>query len=92
MNLERWGAAYVAMPGHKGLYGPQGTGLLLCGAGQEPSSLLEGGTGSLSRQQEMPAFLPDRLEDAKLSKTICKKIKCSDRTLSAGLGRHGFPL
>ena len=62
VNLERWGAAYVAMPGHKGLYGPQGTGLLLCGAGQEPSSLLEGGTGSLSRQQEMPAFLPDRLE------------------------------
>lgn len=56
------GAAFIAMPGHKGLYGPQGTGLLLCGAGQEPRSLLEGGTGSLSRQQEMPAFLPDRLE------------------------------
>lgn len=24
--------AFIAMPGHKGLYGPQGTGLLLCGA------------------------------------------------------------
>ncbi len=24
--------AFVAMPGHKGLYGPQGTGLLLCGS------------------------------------------------------------
>ena len=52
----------VAMPGHKGLYGPQGTGLLLCGEGQLPRPLLEGGTGSLSRQQEMPDFLPDRLE------------------------------
>lgn len=31
VNLKKWGAAYVAMPGHKGLYGPQGTGLLLCG-------------------------------------------------------------
>ena len=31
VSLGRWGAAYVAMPGHKGLYGPQGTGLLLCG-------------------------------------------------------------
>ena len=62
VDVEGWGAAYVAMPGHKGLYGPQGTGLLLCGAGQQPRPLLEGGTGSLSRQQEMPDFLPDRLE------------------------------
>ena len=62
VDVEGWGAAYVAMPGHKGLYGPQGTGLLLCGSGQRPRPLLEGGTGSLSRQQEMPDFLPDRLE------------------------------
>lgn len=62
VSLSRWGAAYVAMPGHKGLYGPQGTGLLLCGEGQKPVPLLSGGTGSLSRQQEMPDFLPDRLE------------------------------
>lgn len=62
VSLQSWGAAYVAMPGHKGLYGPQGTGLLLCGEGQNPVPLLAGGTGSLSRQQEMPDFLPDRLE------------------------------
>ncbi len=30
------GAAFVAMPGHKGLYGPQGTGLLLCRELGEP--------------------------------------------------------
>ena len=30
------GAAFVAMPGHKSLYGPQGTGLLLCREGGEP--------------------------------------------------------
>lgn len=62
VRLRTWGAAYVAMPGHKGLYGPQGTGLLLCGEGQLPDTLLQGGTGSLSRLQEMPDFLPDRLE------------------------------
>ncbi len=62
VDLTRWGAAYVAMPGHKGLYGPQGTGLLLCGEGQTPRPLMEGGTGSLSLQQDMPDFLPDRLE------------------------------
>ena len=39
VDLKKWGAAYVAMPGHKGLYGPQGTGLLLCGEGvHAPSS------------------------------------------------------
>ena len=52
--------AFAAMPGHKGLYGPQGTGLLLCGHDVLP--LLEGGTGSASIRQEMPDFLPDRLE------------------------------
>lgn len=62
INMEALGCAYVGMPGHKGLYGPQGTGLLLCGKEQKPLPLLEGGTGSLSRMQEMPDFLPDRLE------------------------------
>ena len=60
LDMERLGAAFVAMPGHKGLYGPQGTGLLLCGAPTAP--LLMGGTGSESRLQSMPEFLPDRLE------------------------------
>ena len=62
LNMDRLGAAFIAMPGHKGLYGPQGTGVLLCGEGVEVKTLLEGGTGSLSIQQEMPDFLPDRLE------------------------------
>ena len=60
VDFEALGAAFAAMPGHKGLYGPQGTGLLLCGA--DPAPLLEGGTGSESRRQVMPDFLPDRLE------------------------------
>ena len=60
VNMAALGAAFIAMPGHKGLYGPQGTGLLLCGDTTTP--LLEGGTGSASAQQLMPDFLPDRLE------------------------------
>ena len=62
VSLEGLGAAFAAMPGHKGLYGPQGTGLLLCGEGQLPPPLLAGGTGSQSALQAMPGFLPDRLE------------------------------
>ncbi len=60
VSLERWKAAFIAMPGHKGLYGPQGTGILLCG--RPPAPLLEGGTGSQSRSFAMPEDLPDRGE------------------------------
>ncbi len=60
VNLENLGAAFIAMPGHKGLLGPQGTGLLLCS--QEAKPLLFGGTGNASIQQEMPEELPERLE------------------------------
>lgn len=60
VELAELGAAFVAMPGHKGLLGPQGTGLLLCGREGEP--LLFGGTGSQSVDQHMPEELPDRLE------------------------------
>ena len=60
IDMQALGAAFIAMPGHKGLMGPQGTGLLLCGADAEP--LIYGGSGSESRSQDMPADLPDRLE------------------------------
>ncbi len=63
--LRELGADFIAMPGHKGLLGPQGTGLLLCG--REPVPLLQGGTGSLSKQQEMPDFLPDAAEAGTLN-------------------------
>ena len=65
VKLRRLGAAFIAMPGHKGLLGPQGTGLLLCG--QLPQPLFHGGTGSNSAQQEMPDFLPDRVEAGTLN-------------------------
>ena len=60
VSLRKTGADFIAMPGHKGLLGPQGTGLLLCGSMPQP--LLYGGTGSFSASREMPEWLPDRLE------------------------------
>ena len=65
LSLEELGAEFIAMPGHKGLLGPQGTGLLLCRNGGVP--MLYGGTGSFSRQQTMPEELPDRLEPGTLN-------------------------
>lgn len=60
VSLAELGASFIAMPGHKGLYGPQGTGLLLCGT--EPTPILHGGTGGASANQNMPDYLPDRSE------------------------------
>ncbi len=57
VSLKGWGADFIAMPGHKGLLGPMGTGLLLCA--RVPQPLLRGGTGSQSARLEMPDYLPD---------------------------------
>lgn len=60
VKLGRLGAEFIAMPGHKGLLGPQGTGLLLCAGQAVP--LLYGGTGSESIRRDMPDLPPERLE------------------------------
>ena len=65
VSLTELGADFIAMPGHKGLLGPQGTGLLLCKSEAQP--LLHGGTGSESIRQDMPEYLPDRLEAGTLN-------------------------
>ncbi|HBR07791.1 MAG TPA: cysteine desulfurase [Clostridiales bacterium] len=60
IDFTSLGARFMAMPGHKGLMGPQGTGVLICSGQVRP--LMAGGTGSNSRSADMPDFLPDRLE------------------------------
>lgn len=60
LDFKALDAAFIAMPGHKGLLGPQGTGVLLCNRAAFP--VLFGGTGSMSATADMPEFLPDRLE------------------------------
>ena len=65
IDFSSLGAEFVAMPGHKGLLGLPGTGILLCGQRGEP--LLYGGTGTQSVLQEMPDELPERLEAGTLN-------------------------
>ncbi len=65
VNFRELGADFVAMPGHKGLLGPQGTGLLLCA--QPGTPLIYGGTGSQSLSRGMPEELPERLEPGTLN-------------------------
>ncbi|HEV3024656.1 MAG TPA: aminotransferase class V-fold PLP-dependent enzyme [Pirellulales bacterium] len=59
----------LAAPGHKGLLGPLGTGLLFVRPGVEDrlASLRQGGTGSFSDEDRQPQALPDRYESGNLN-------------------------
>lgn len=48
--------------GHKGLYGPSGTGILAFNNEIKLNTIIEGGTGSNSFSEEQPEILPDRFE------------------------------
>lgn len=52
----------LACSGHKGLFGPPGTGVLYIGDRVELDSIREGGTGSQSEIEEQPTALPYRFE------------------------------
>ena len=52
----------LAFSGHKGLFGPPGTGVLFVGERAELDTLREGGTGSYSEMEIQPEVLPDRFE------------------------------
>ena len=60
LDADALDADFIAMPGHKSLLGIPGSGLLLCSAPASP--LLYGGSGSDSISQDMPSYLPERLE------------------------------
>jgi len=57
----------LCMPGHKGLGGPAGTGMLLCGDRFTPDPLTVGGSGTASLSLEQPEELPERLESGTLN-------------------------
>jgi cysteine desulfurase family protein len=52
----------LAVPGHKGLFGPQGTGLLYVAPHVVLRPLLTGGTGSDSSSEKQPKTFPDGFE------------------------------
>lgn len=67
IHMERDNIDYLCMPGHKGLYGPMGTGMLLCRNRRALNTLIEGGTGSSSLLPTQPEDLPDRFESGTLN-------------------------
>ncbi len=62
INLSNSSIDYLCAAGHKGLYGPMGTGVLIINTDIIPDSLVEGGTGSNSANYNQPEILPDKFE------------------------------
>ena len=64
IDVRAWGADFVAFPGHKGLLGPLGTGVLYIRPGAEDQlpTMKEGGTGTVSEVPRQPVTMPDKYE------------------------------
>jgi cysteine desulfurase/selenocysteine lyase len=67
LRVDELGIDLLAVPGHKGLLGPQGTGFLYVREGVELQPLIFGGTGSNSQSELPPQQMPERLEAGTLN-------------------------
>lgn len=86
----------LAFPGHKGLFGPQGTGGLYIGEGITLREFKCGGTGSNSNSTEQPEFLPDKFESGTLNTPgiagLCEGIKFIKKTGIENIHKHEIGL
>ncbi|WP_163969281.1 aminotransferase class V-fold PLP-dependent enzyme [Oceanobacillus halotolerans] len=67
VHMKEQGIDMLAFPGHKGLLGPQGTGMLLIEGDISLTPLHHGGTGNYSEDVDQPKKLPERLESGTLN-------------------------
>jgi cysteine desulfurase/selenocysteine lyase len=67
INVKEQAIDLLAVPGHKSLFGPTGTGFLYVRKGLELRPLLYGGTGNFSKSEQQPVEMPERLESGTLN-------------------------
>ncbi len=69
ISVSQMNVDLLAAPGHKGLMGPLGTGILYIrpGVERELESLRQGGTGTHSDEDRQPDSLPDKYEPGNLN-------------------------
>lgn len=67
IDMKACNIDFLCMPGHKCLYGPMGTGLLIASTCEDMDTIIEGGTGSNSTGLEQPDFMPDIFESGTIN-------------------------
>jgi cysteine desulfurase family protein len=67
IDVEEMAIDLLAVPGHKSLLGPPGTGFLYVRSGLDLRPLLYGGTGNFSQSEAQPIEMPERLESGTLN-------------------------
>ena len=66
-DVKDIGCDILFTSGHKGLYGPFGTGILTLNGDIKLDTLIEGGTGTTSNEAFQPPFPPERYEAGTLN-------------------------
>ena len=87
LSCEELEVDIMCIPGHKGLCGPMGTGLMVVNQKSNLTfeTIMEGGSGVSSFDKGMPAFLPERLEYG--TQNIC-----GYAGLAAAVSEHSYPI
>ncbi len=88
IDIKKLGVDAICVPGHKGLYGPMGTGALILHPEREYSfcTVIEGGSGIDSRAITMPEVLPERLEAG--TPNVCGFAGLSTALDEVSFGKH----
>lgn len=61
------GMSFLCTAGHKSLYGPSGTGLLISSGEYPLTTIIEGGTGATSAEARQTPYLPEQLESGTMN-------------------------
>ena len=86
LDAEAMGIDLLAAPGHKGLFGPPGTGILAVGAGIRLEPLIVGGTGGNASSPDQPEEMPERFESGTTNTPALAGLKAGvDFLLETGL-------
>ncbi len=75
IDIADIGADIVACPGHKGLLGPMGTGILCIADPERIKAVIVGGTGSESEMLTQPDSMPDKFHSGTLNSPAVAGLK-----------------
>ena len=96
IDMQKMQIDYICAPGHKGLYGLMGTGLLLAKSYDKLETIIEGGTGTDSLSLVQPMNMPERFESGTINVPgiigLYAGINFVNKTGRENIQKHGIEL